>query len=94
MIPKAVLEKIEAEFTGDTLSAKMAKSAAQWGYQLATDGREELEKENASLRETLSCFHWGTVHDTITALQSSITKLENMTVDEFIEMKMLKMSKL
>jgi len=44
-IPKEIKKQIDAEFTGDTLSAKMAKSAAEFGYQLATDGREELEKE-------------------------------------------------
>ena len=46
-IPKDVLEKIESKFPGVTLE----NLAAQYGYQLATDGREELEKENEQLKK-------------------------------------------
>ena len=51
-IPKAVLDKIQdvamCDYEDDQVNA--FKDGAQYGYQLATDGREELEKEIAELK--------------------------------------------
>ena len=80
-IPKEIKDLIKENYAH--LSQEAQESFAK-GYQLATDGREELEKENASLRETLSCFHWGTVHDTITALQSSLKEKEKQLQESLL----------
>ena len=72
-ILKAVLEKIDGEAEalcqcGMTIiqcaNKRHFKQGAEYGYQLATDGREELEKENERLKK---------------AEEHSIANFKNMT---------------
>ena len=60
-IPKHHLDKIQdvamCDYEDDQVNA--FKDGAQYGYQLATDGREELEKENERLKEAFLCPHCG-----------------------------------
>ena len=52
-IPKKIIKQIETyiRFISDQNQREVAKAAIEFGYQLATDGREELEKENERLKK-------------------------------------------
>ena len=98
-IPKDVLEKIEekykhCEFYDGTQSpdydimVNQLRYAAEYGYQLATDGREELETRIGQLEKYNEEIINDSFkqHDQITALQSSLKEKEKLIEDLKLEL--------
>ncbi len=85
MIPKEIQDKISEKYPLQKWmdnemwnENKRQKTAAEYGYQLATDGREELEKEISILHGFRDYLleDQKVKHDQITALQSQKEELE------------------
>ena len=91
-IPKEIMDKIDEKRKSyysqlpDNLYAMAHNTGfdrgATFGYQLATDGREELEKEIADLYQELKLDYFvkETLYKEITALQSSLKEKEGVII--------------
>ena len=97
MIPQIISERINAEalrrspiytepeFLKFNLWADNDRDnfiqAAQYGYQLATDGREELEKERDELKANKQNYQETVLHhfEEIEALKKGLRKIEQMS---------------
>jgi len=81
-IQEAILNKSKEQYDNSYID-DMAdfERGAGYGYQLATDGREELEKENAALKMKIDEYY-KKGNELITALQSQCTEKEKELVEE------------